>query len=78
MLDADSLPMPRQPLRLDHHESVLRQVRERLQAEIAQLERRLANLRSHPGEHAALMINTYERMIARKKHFMATGQLRDS
>ena len=77
MLDAESLMTTRQPLRLHHHESVLHQVRERLLAEITQLEQRLANLRDHPAEHAGLMINTYERMITRKKHFLATWQLTD-
>lgn len=64
-------------VRLDQHESVRSHVHRRLNDEVAQLERRIETLRLAKAPHAAIMISAYERMIDRKRGFMASWGFRE-
>lgn len=63
---------------LDRHESVREHLQQRLSHEVAQLEARIAVLRNGRAPHKAIIIATYERMIARKVSFMSNWGLQES
>ncbi|WP_336367768.1 hypothetical protein [Marinobacter sp. C2H3] len=63
-------PADRRAVRLDQHDSVRSHVSEQVQAEVAQLERRLALLRQNPSPHADILTATYQRLLDRKRGFL--------
>lgn len=65
----------RRSVQLDQYDSVRSHVHRRLNDEVAQLERRIETLRLAQSPHADIMISAYERMIDRKKGFIARWQL---
>lgn len=67
----DTQPDTNLPVLLDQHDSVRYHVCRRLSDEVARLERRIELLQASNAPHAGIIINTYERLIERKKGFMA-------
>ncbi len=65
------------PVHLDQHDSVRSHVCQRLSDEVQRLERRIEALRRNDAPHAAIIIATYERMIERKRGFMARWGMAD-
>lgn len=65
------------PVHLDQHDSVRTHVCQRLSNEVQRLEDRIENLRRTDAPHAPIIIATYERMIERKRGFMARWGLAD-
>ncbi|MDX1634332.1 MAG: hypothetical protein R3280_06840 [Marinobacter sp.] len=65
------------PVHLDQHDSVRTHVCQRLSDEVRRLENRIESLRRTDAPHAAIIIATYERMIERKRGFMARWGLAD-
>lgn len=65
------------PVHLDQHDSVRTHVCQRLSNEVQRLESRIESLRRTDAPHAAIIIATYERMIERKRGFMARWGLAD-
>ncbi len=56
---------------LDQFSSVYEHLHERLCEELASLENRVSALRESPSLHSPAIISTYERMIRKKRDFMA-------
>lgn len=67
----DTRPDTTLPLMLDQHDSVRDHVCRRLSDEVTRLEQRIDALRVTSAPHASIIIATYERLIDRKKGFMA-------
>jgi hypothetical protein len=63
---------------LDQYDSVRQHLQQRLNREVAQLEARIDALRHGRAPHKAIIIATYERMIARKLGFMNNWNLCES
>lgn len=66
------------PVHLDQHDSVRTHVCQRLSDEVRRLESRIESLQRVDAPHAAIIIATYERMIERKRGFMARWDLADT
>ncbi|KAA1174223.1 hypothetical protein FWJ25_08235 [Marinobacter salinexigens] len=62
-------------VKLDEHDSVRSHVQQQINSEVERLERRIETLRLTKAPHAAIMISTYERMIDRKRGFMANWNM---
>ncbi|WP_074454303.1 hypothetical protein [Marinobacter sp. X15-166B] len=79
-MDSPSFPSPELEncVRLDQHESVRVHVYQRISAEVARLEARIADLERTPAPHAPIMIATYQRMIDRKKGLIQSWGLQRS
>ncbi|MCG8520363.1 hypothetical protein [Marinobacter sp. CA1] len=66
---------PSRAVDLDQHDSVRSHVNQRIHDEVAQLERRIESLRLVNAPYADLMITTYQRMLDRKRGFIAQWEL---
>lgn len=55
---------------LNEYESVREHLRERLTQEVSDLEARVRHLHAQNAPHTAIMLNSYQRVIQRKKAFL--------
>ncbi|PAV25048.1 hypothetical protein C8D92_10393 [Tamilnaduibacter salinus] len=65
----DPIAAPSQP-DLNEYESVRDHLRERLRQEVSDLEARVRHLHAQNAPHTAIMLNSYQRVIERKKAFL--------
>ena len=62
---------------LDQYSSVREHLNDRLCEEVQELEARINTLRASPSTHSASIIDTYERMIQKKRTFMSQWGMDD-